>query len=128
MPLQESASVRQLLGKYEEVVICAYISANYRHVTGYLTSSTSNSLSSQPSRTGSSFASTEGGRNVSGFKIMTVTRGFTEEADKLLDYLVRPLCSLQEGTTYVVFQGEWHFRRATEAILTKLRVRNLPCA
>ncbi|KAI0664727.1 HORMA domain-containing protein [Cubamyces menziesii] len=53
----------------------------------YLTSSTSNSLSSQPSRTGSSFASTEGGRNVSGFKIMTVTRGFTEEADKLLDYL-----------------------------------------
>ena len=27
-------------------------------------------------------------KNVSGFKIMTVTRGFTEEADKLLDYLV----------------------------------------
>ncbi|KAI0333593.1 HORMA-domain-containing protein [Cubamyces sp. BRFM 1775] len=53
----------------------------------YLTSSTSNSLSSQPSRNGCSFASMEGGRNVSGFKIMTVTRGFTEEADKLLDYL-----------------------------------------
>ncbi|TFK54684.1 DNA-binding protein [Heliocybe sulcata] len=26
-------------------------------------------------------------RNISGFKIMTVTRGFTEEADKLLDFL-----------------------------------------
>ena len=25
---------------------------------------------------------------MSGFKIMTVTRGFTEEADKLLDYMV----------------------------------------
>ena len=33
----------------------------------------------------------EGGRNVSGFKIMTVTRGYTEEADKLLDYLVYAL-------------------------------------
>jgi meiosis-specific protein len=27
-------------------------------------------------------------RNVSAFKIMTVTRGFTEEADRLLNYLV----------------------------------------
>ncbi|KAI0822740.1 HORMA-domain-containing protein [Trametes gibbosa] len=53
----------------------------------YLTSSAPASLSSHPSRNGSSFASSEGRRNVSGFKIMTVTRGFTEEADKLLDYL-----------------------------------------
>ncbi|KAI0636628.1 HORMA-domain-containing protein [Trametes polyzona] len=53
----------------------------------YLTSSAPESLSSQPSRNGSSFASSDGRRNVSGFKIMTVTRGFTEEADKLLDYL-----------------------------------------
>jgi hypothetical protein len=27
-------------------------------------------------------------RNISAFKIMTVTRGYTEEADKLLNYLV----------------------------------------
>ncbi|KAI0934776.1 hypothetical protein AcW1_006192 [Taiwanofungus camphoratus] len=52
----------------------------------YLTSSSSESLSSQPSNNGS-FASEDGKRNISGFKIMTVTRGFTEEADKLLDYL-----------------------------------------
>jgi hypothetical protein len=31
---------------------------------------------------------TKSKRGVSGFKIMTMTRGFTEEADKLLDYLV----------------------------------------
>ncbi|EMD38181.1 hypothetical protein CERSUDRAFT_104791 [Gelatoporia subvermispora B] len=52
----------------------------------YLTSSASESFSSQPSVNGS-FASDCSKRNVSGFKIMTVTRGFTEEADKLLDYL-----------------------------------------
>jgi hypothetical protein len=28
-------------------------------------------------------------RNISQFKIMTLARGFTEEADRLLDYLVR---------------------------------------
>ncbi|KAI0707776.1 HORMA-domain-containing protein [Earliella scabrosa] len=53
----------------------------------YLTSSGPESLSSQPTNSGSSFASSDGRKNVSGFKIMTVTRGFTEEADKLLDYL-----------------------------------------
>ncbi|TFY60425.1 hypothetical protein EVJ58_g5155 [Rhodofomes roseus] len=56
--------------------------------TCYLTSSGPASLSSQPSMTPGSFASDNGKRNVSGFKIMTVTRGFTEEADKLLDYMV----------------------------------------
>lgn len=50
---------------------------------GYLTSAASDPLPSD------SFSSENGRRNVSGFKIMTVTRGFTEEADKLLDYLVR---------------------------------------
>ncbi|KAI8989768.1 HORMA-domain-containing protein [Trametes punicea] len=53
----------------------------------YLTSSAPDSLSSQPSMSRNSIASTEGRHNVSGFKIMTVTRGFTEEADRLLDYL-----------------------------------------
>ncbi|KAJ3013263.1 hypothetical protein NUW54_g1639 [Trametes sanguinea] len=53
----------------------------------YLTSSAPDSLSSQPSMSGNSFASADGRRNVSGFKIMTVTRGFTEEADRLMDYL-----------------------------------------
>lgn len=55
---------------------------------GYLTSG-SESLSSQPSiGSQGSFASENGKQNVSGFKVMTVTRGFTEEADKLLDFLV----------------------------------------
>ncbi|TFK94784.1 HORMA-domain-containing protein [Polyporus arcularius HHB13444] len=53
----------------------------------YLTSAGPESLSSQPSRTDSSFGSSDARKNVSGFKIMSVTRGFTEEADKLLDYL-----------------------------------------
>ncbi|KAH9952085.1 HORMA domain-containing protein [Amylocystis lapponica] len=52
----------------------------------YLTSSGSGSLSSQPSQSDGSFPS-DRKQNVSGFKIMTVTRGFTEEADRLLDYL-----------------------------------------
>ena len=58
---------------------------------GYLTSSGAETLSSQPSDAGKSFDNDK--RNVSGFKILTVTRGFTEEADRLLDYLVR--CSDQ---------------------------------
>ncbi|KAI9065377.1 HORMA-domain-containing protein [Trametes sanguinea] len=53
----------------------------------YLTSSAPDTLSSQPSMSGNSFSSADGRRNVSGFKIMTVTRGFTEEADRLMDYL-----------------------------------------
>ena len=57
-------------------------------VAAYLTSSGPASLSSQPSVNSGSFASDGGRRTVSGFKIMTVTRGFTEEADKLLDYMV----------------------------------------
>ncbi|KAI0699230.1 HORMA domain-containing protein [Cytidiella melzeri] len=52
----------------------------------YLTSSNAESQSSAPSFSGS-FASDSSKRNVSGFKIMTVSRGYTEEADKLLDYL-----------------------------------------
>lgn len=58
------------------------------YMLGYLTSAGHGSLSSQPSKSGASFASVDDRRNVSGFKIMTVTKGFTEEADKLLDYLV----------------------------------------
>ena len=54
---------------------------------GYLTSANGESQSSAHS-VGGSFASDSSKRNVSGFKIMTVSRGYTEEADKLLDYLV----------------------------------------
>ncbi|KAI0092965.1 HORMA domain-containing protein [Irpex rosettiformis] len=52
----------------------------------YLTSASAESQSSAPS-VGGSFASDSSKRNVSGFKIMTVSRGYTEEADKLMDYL-----------------------------------------
>ncbi|KAK7687093.1 hypothetical protein QCA50_009594 [Cerrena zonata] len=53
----------------------------------YLTSANTSSFSSQPSESMGSFSSDCSRRNVSGFKIMTVTRGYTEEADKLLDFL-----------------------------------------
>ncbi|KAI0768437.1 HORMA domain-containing protein [Irpex lacteus] len=52
----------------------------------YLTSANAESQSASQS-IGGSFASDSSKRNVSGFKIMTVSRGYTEEADKLLDYL-----------------------------------------
>ena len=53
---------------------------------GFLTSASADSRSSSMN---GSFASDAGQKNISGFKIKTVTRGFTEEADKLLDYMVR---------------------------------------
>ncbi|KAM5531726.1 hypothetical protein V8D89_014575 [Ganoderma adspersum] len=56
------------------------------HTPGYLTSG-SDTLSSQPSKSDSMDTSFQR-KNVSGFKIMTITRGFTEEADKLLNYMV----------------------------------------
>lgn len=59
-------------------------------VKGYLTSANSDVPSSQPSQSFDSSNGDASRRNVSGFKIMTVTRGYTEEADKLLDYLVCP--------------------------------------
>ncbi|KAI0344853.1 DNA-binding protein [Trametopsis cervina] len=52
----------------------------------YLTSASAETQPATPSY-GGSFASDSSKRNVSGFKIMTVARGYTEEADKLLDYL-----------------------------------------
>lgn len=59
------------------------------HTLGYLTSG-SDALSSQPSKSDSMDTSFQR-KNVSGFKIMTITRGFTEEADKLLNYMVSPV-------------------------------------
>ncbi|KAH8107944.1 HORMA-domain-containing protein [Cristinia sonorae] len=56
----------------------------------YLTSANADrpsESSSQTSQTSESFSADNDRRNVSGFKIMTVTRGYTEEADKLLDYM-----------------------------------------
>lgn len=44
-------------------------------------------------------------RSVSGFKIMTMTRGFTEEADKLLDYLVRAAILLHFSCQIAMFKG-----------------------
>lgn len=74
---------------------------------GYLTSAASDP---QPSGPSESFSSDGGRRNVSGFKIMTVTRGFTEEADKLLDYLVRPLGAYMQLFILLsqYFIGKWY--------------------
>ena len=66
-----------------------HLHAHAFELVGYLTSA---ALEPQPSESiNDSFSSESARRNISGFKIMTVTRGFTEEADKLLDYLVGKL-------------------------------------
>ncbi|THH27739.1 hypothetical protein EUX98_g6459 [Antrodiella citrinella] len=71
----------------ESTTYVLYMSFTYYmlYTPGYLTSANTDTPSSQPSQSFDSFNSDR--RNVSGFKIMTVTRGYTEEADKLLDYL-----------------------------------------
>lgn len=90
--------------------------ANCVVAVAYLTSSGAASLSSQPSVNTGSFASDGGRRNVSGFKIMTVTRGFTEEADKLLDYMVYALPSVPSTDKRSTDLGEWYLRRAAKAV------------
>lgn len=56
---------------------------------GYLTSEGQGSMSFLSSDRADSFGGEGKSRNTSSFKTMAVQRGFTEEADKLLDYLVR---------------------------------------
>ncbi|TCD71215.1 DNA binding protein [Steccherinum ochraceum] len=53
----------------------------------YLTAANPELPSSQGSTSFDALPADVGRRTVSGFKVMTVTRGYTEEADKLLDYL-----------------------------------------
>jgi hypothetical protein len=49
-------------------------------------------------------------RNVSAFKIMTMTRGFTEEADRLLDYLVGLyMTTSSKLSNDGSFSGGWYF-------------------
>ena len=47
-------------------------------------------------------------RNISAFKIMTVTRGYTEEADKLLNYLVRGSVVDSRSVRVIALAGIWH--------------------
>ncbi|KAM6500352.1 HORMA domain containing protein [Amanita muscaria] len=57
---------------------------NFLNFEGYFTAASDADVSPDPS-----ISSTDHGqrRNVSGFKIMTMTRGYTEEADRILNYL-----------------------------------------
>ena len=55
---------------------------------GYLTSATAPSLSNEPSQNGSFASPTTPKQTVSSFRIMTIKRGFTNEADQLLNCLV----------------------------------------
>ena len=48
-------------------------------------------------------------RNISAFKIMTVTRGYTEEADKLLNYLVRVSMVESRSVRDIALTGVWNF-------------------
>lgn len=107
------------------LTICAHERIMIRIYLGYLTSSGPETLSSQPSRTGSSFSSSDARKNVSGFKIMTVTRGFTEEADKLLDYLVSTDACIYFEARDKSTVGERDFRCSFEAILAQFRLRNI---
>jgi HORMA domain len=63
---------------------------------GHFTSSSEDSTSQQNSKISGLSIDGNSRRNVSAFKIMTVSRGFTEEGDKLLNYLVMPSTELSE--------------------------------
>lgn len=89
------------------------------HISGYLTSG-SHALSSQPSNSDSLDTSFQR-KNVSGFKIMTITRGFTEEADKLLNYMVS-LAVLACALLHSQRPGKRNFRRLAEELLAQLCV------
>ena len=81
----------------QETVSCLRLQLSTDSSTGYLTSANAETQSTGGSF-GGSFASDCSKRNVSGFKIMTVSRGYTEEADKLLDYLVYAIIPVYQGT------------------------------
>lgn len=57
---------------------------------------------------------------------MTVTRGFTEEADKLLDYLVSFQGFCHNSITHAGL-GQWNIRRSLETVFAQLDLCNIPC-
>ena len=57
---------------------------------------------------------------------MTITRGFTEEADKLLDYLVSASIYVDGFIHGLGDIGNRDIRCSTEAVLAQLCVRHLP--
>ncbi|KAF7322313.1 HORMA domain-containing protein [Mycena chlorophos] len=73
----------------------------------HFTSAEDSFLSSQPSDANRSIDSSHGNsKNVNGFKIMTMTRGYTHEADKILNYLARlPISSpsYQDSLNFFIF-------------------------
>lgn len=120
---QKFTSGRQFCREFASRLLYAFNAENSNVVfTGYLTSSASESLSSQPSQSGSSFASEAGKRNVSGFKIMTVARGYTEEADKILDFLVLFLffsthtCSHNNDLHHRRMEYSMHYKNNTSGV------------
>jgi len=64
--------------------------------SGHFTSSSEDPLSQTSSHADEIPRDLQSRRNVSAFKIMTVSRGFTEEGDKLLNYLVMVTCILKK--------------------------------
>jgi hypothetical protein len=70
---------------------------------------------------------TKSKRSVSGFKIMTVARGFTEEADKLLDYLVCTICPTSFISSQFMFEGG-DIRSIAKAIFAEFYLRYIPGA
>ena len=110
-----------------DLAICAPSYLNLKRTIGYLTSSGPESLSSEPSGTPGSSFSPNGCRNVSGFRIMTITRGFTEEADKLLNLLVRYTTTFGELFIDRFPLGDRNFRCYTKTVLAMFHLRCISC-
>jgi hypothetical protein len=83
-------------------------------------------LCSRSSAADSSPVDQKSRRNVSAFKIMTVSRGFTEEGDKLLDYLVMHYrllaCSDKSRYELTSSSGTWYIRCLETSILTLFHI------
>ena len=82
-------------------------------------------LVNEPSQSGSFASPTTPKHNVSNFKIRTIKRGFTEEADQLLNCLV--LAHVLLALSSHVLPGTWHIRRSGTSVPQKFCVRDLPC-
>ena len=97
---------------------------NSTYAQGYLTSSSAPSLSNERSQSSSFSSPATPKQTVSSFKIMTIKRGFTDEADQLLNCLVLTFNSLSHSSD--THSGTWYIRRLGTSIPEKFRFCDLP--
>ena len=96
-----------------------------RRAPGYLTSLSAPGLSNEPSQSGSFSSPITPKQTVSSFKIMTIKRGFTNEADQLLNCLV-PVRDPFSHSPHIP-SGTRYFRCLGTPVPQKLCVRDLSC-